>query len=141
MTEFIYKVASRGEGKTKWLLNQAKNELDGGETVILFNNEKNRGVEYRSFVEKYFVTFHEVCKVNSACHIHSIPHDAVVLIDNLLMLDMHMNVINYLNGQCKKVYITLDGKLAEEVTDCDTHPDQISIFDVMSEKELIHKDC
>ena len=35
MTEFIYKVASRGEGKTKWLLNQAKKELDAGEKELL----------------------------------------------------------------------------------------------------------
>lgn len=133
MTEFIYKVASRGEGKTKWLLNQAKKELDAGETVVLFNNEKNRGLEYKWFVEKYFVTFHEVCKVESACHVHNIPHDAVILIDNLLMLDMHMNVINYLNGQCKKVYITLDGKLAPSEPRNEVVSNQLSIFDVMSE--------
>ena len=45
MTEFIYKVASRGEGKTKWLLDQAKKELDAGENVVLLNNEKNQGLE------------------------------------------------------------------------------------------------
>lgn len=133
MTEFIYKVASRGEGKTKWLLNQAKKELDAGETVIFFNNEKNQGLEYKCFVEKYFVTFHEICKVESACHVHHIPHDSVILIDNLLMLDMHMNVINYLNGQCKKVYITLDGKLAPSEPRNEVDPNQLSIFDVMSE--------
>lgn len=133
MTEFIYKVASRGEGKTKWLLNQAKKELDAGETVVLFNNEKNRGLEYKRFVEKYFVTFHEVCRVESACHVPDIPHDAVILIDNLLMLDMHMNVINYLNGQCKKVYITLDGKLAPSEPRNEVDPNQLSIFDVTSE--------
>ena len=27
----------------------------------------------------------------------------------LLMLDMHMNAITHLQGQCKRVYITLDG--------------------------------
>lgn len=134
MTEFIYKVASRGEGKTKWLLNQAKRELDAGETVVLFNNEKNRGLEYKCFMEKYFVTFHEVCKVESACHVHNIPHDAVILIDNLLMLDMHMNVINYLNGQCKKVYITLDGKLAPSEQRTSVDPNQLNIFDVMSDR-------
>lgn len=133
MTEFIYKVASRGEGKTKWLLNQAKKELDAGETVIFFNNEKNQRLEYKCFVEKYFVTFHEICKVESACHVHNIPHDAVILIDNLLMLDMHMNVINYLNEQCKKVYITIDGKLAPSESRNKVDTNQLSIFDVMSE--------
>ena len=133
MTEFTYKVASRGEGKTKLILNQAKKELDAGETVIYFNNEKNQGLEYKCFVEKYFVTFHEICKVESACHVHHIPHDSVILIDNLLMLDMHMNVINYLNGQCKKVYITLDGKLAPPEPRNEVDPNQLSIFDVMSE--------
>ena len=133
MTEFIYKVASRGEGKTKWLLNQAKKELDAGETVIFFNNEKNQGLFYKCFVEKYFVTFHEICKVESACHVRQIPHDSVILIDNLLMLDMHMNVINYLNGHCKKVYITIDGKLAPSEPRSEVDPNQLSIFDVMSE--------
>ena len=133
MTEFIYKVASRGEGKTKWLLNQAKKELDAGENVIFFNNEKNQGLEYKCFVEKYFATFHEICRVESACHVNHIPHDSIILIDNLLMLDMHMNVINYLNGQCKRVYITLDGKLAPTESRNEVDPNQLRIFDVMSE--------
>lgn len=134
MTEFIYKVASRGEGKTKWLLNQAKKELDNGELVVLLTNEANRGLEYKIFAEKYFGTFHEVCKVDTVNHIHQIPHDGVVLIDNLFMLDMHMNAITYLNGQCKKVYITLDGKLAPAEQRQEVDPNQLSIFDVMSER-------
>ena len=134
MTEFIYKVAPRGEGKTKWLLNQAKNELDAGEKVVLLTNEANRGLEYKIFAEKYFGTFHEVCKVDTVNHIHQIPHDGIVLIDNLFMLDMHMNAVTYLIGQCKRVYITLDGKLAPSEQRKTVDPNQLSIFDTMSDR-------
>ena len=134
MTEFIYKVAPRGEGKTKWLLNQAKNELDAGEKVVLLANEANKGLEYKIFAEKYFGTFHEVCKVDTVNHIHQIPHDGIVLIDSLFMLDMHMNAVTYLIGQCKRVYITLDGKLAPSEQRKTVDPNQLSIFDTMSDR-------
>ena len=136
MTEFIYKVAPQGEGKTRWLVEQAKNEIDSGELVVLLTNESNSGVQYKKFIENYFVHHHEVCKVNNLSHLSEIPTNSIVLIDDLFKLvEFRIGGFEVLNN-CKRVYITLNGTTTPP--DFNTKDDcQLSIFDIMREGDSI----
>lgn len=129
MPEIIYKVAERGEGKTRWLVEQAHKELTRGENVVLLTNG---AFGYKDFVENYYATFNEICKVDPVEDNTDIPHDCVVLIDNLFLLRKTLDEVNNISYKVKRMYITVEGILS---TEFENEPDktaeyqQISIFD------------
>lgn len=111
MNNIIYKVALPGEGKTRWLLEQAKRECDNDEHVVLITNGNFIDREYRSFSEDYVDLYKEVCLVQPVNKMHDIEEGSVVLIDDLFHLDIHMIGLRALQHKAKRVYITVDGVL------------------------------
>lgn len=111
MNNIIYKVALPGEGKTRWLLEQAKRECDNDEHVVLITNGNFIDREYRSFSEDYVDLYKEVCPVQPVNKMHDIEEGSVVLIDDLFHLDIHMIGLRALQHKAKRVYITVDGVL------------------------------
>lgn len=110
MAEIIYKIAGRGEGKTKWLVHKAKYELDNDNNVVLLTTDAD-GRKYKKFVDNYFSEFRQICRVGIVTDLHSLESDSVVLIDNLFELDLHMNAMSYIADVAKRVYITAEGKV------------------------------
>lgn len=105
MNSIVFKVAPRGEGKTKWLLTIAKDFSQRDGTTYLATKDEH---EYTKFCEKYFRTFDEVCSVIRYCGQNIDPSD-VVLIDNLMEQQFSTKEIVTLQNKCKCLFITIDG--------------------------------
>ena len=112
----IYKVAPRGEGKTKWLIHNAYDEIHSLDDdpnsiqtyVYLIVKDAN---EAQHFSEMYFSLYNEVCKVNFVVgsNLISVPYGSIILIDNLLLHTMNTRDLHLLIARCKKAYITIEG--------------------------------
>lgn len=109
MNNIVCKVAPKGEGKTKWLLNIAKECSDKNETVYLATSSV---YQYTRFCEKYFALFNTVCPV--IYYEDDTDKDSVVLIDNLVESGVNMNNIALIKNTCKTIYITVEGVLAND---------------------------
>ena len=113
MNDIIVKVAPNGEGKTSWLIEQAKKEHDeNGKTVVFFSASVDAN-RYVKFVEKYYAEFKTTCPVMFANRIDGVPDGAVVLVDNLFKQDV--NVFNFASifGRGCRCYATVCGIAAE----------------------------
>lgn len=121
MNEITFKIASRGEGKTKWLLNIAHSLKN--ESIKLYTETSS---EYAIFCEKYFRLYNEVCLVKRLDK-DEINADDVILIDNMLETNINFNDLKYINRSCKKIYATLEGNIDTQFDSFDSS--QISIFD------------
>lgn len=131
MAEYIYKVAPRGGGKTRWLLEQAHVESELENPVCLLVNDDPTGSrEYQKFVEKYFSIYHEICKVIVAEHITSVPKNSVVLIDNPLNLNKHIQSHIALEERATRIYVAVDGVDSETYEIKQPDSNQLSIFDM-----------
>lgn len=105
--KFIYKIAKRGEGKTKWLLDIADKETSLGKEVYLLTNNP---LQYRNFIEDFFSLYGRVCTVHHIGQISNAISGGIVLIDNLFNLNINLNEFNLLANICDAAYITLPGK-------------------------------
>lgn len=115
-TEFIYKVAPKGGGKTRWLAERALNEHLERNTICYLTNGN---YTYRKFMELFFANYNTLATIHPVDTIAEIPHDAVVLIDDLLNnTSWQLDEIRSLNGLAKKVYITVDGTPWEIPHEC-----------------------
>ena len=137
-TEFIYKVAPRGGGKTRWLADRALSEHLAGNNICYLTNGN---FSYRKFMELFFANYNTLATIHPVDIIEEIPIDSIVLIDDLLSYDISAQELNTLKGRAKKVYITLDGTVYEVPHECNckgkchskdnNEPDfeQLTIFD------------
>ena len=122
MNELVCKVASRGEGKTKWLLNAAKRYSDS-HAVYLVQDDLT---EYSRFCEKYFITFNELCKVQR--YTGAVEPNSVILIDDLFSQSIDFSDVAYLKRDCHKVFITINGVTVDNDSVVDST--QLTINDV-----------
>lgn len=105
MNNITFKIANRGEGKTRWLLEKAhefKNE------PVKFYSKTTQ--EYSQFCEKYLNFYNEIC---SAEHldIKNLTSEDIVLVDDLFSISDTTININYIKNVAKKLYITLEGNI------------------------------
>ena len=104
MTDITFKVAPRGEGKTKWLLEIA-NKFANEHNIYLYTQEET---EYSKFCEKYFHTFNQICPVRILTKV-SLTDNDIVLVDNLFNQDSFAGDINFLQRSCYRLFVTLEG--------------------------------
>lgn len=105
MNEITFKIAKKGEGKTRWLLDIAHSYAKTDRPVYYCAKLQT---EYGNFCEKYFRTFQEICNVKEL----SLPHlegDAVVLIDDMITMNITSSDIQYIQKNCYKLYIAITG--------------------------------
>ena len=107
-----FKVALPGEGKTKWLLNVAKRYLDEGRNVLLFTEDDT---EYQKFCEKYFNEFKEICHVQRMTAF-KLERQDVVLVDNLLKNSNSVADFKFMQRNCYKMFVTLEGITSQKDT-------------------------
>lgn len=109
-TEITYKVALPGEGKTRWLVRKAIEEIQNGEQVVLLaKNQEQLNKQYQNFAELFYSESNQICNVTLVTHLSDVPVGSVVLIDNLLDLGKHLDGVKELTGVVKKLYITVEG--------------------------------
>lgn len=108
---FVYKVAPRGEGKTRWLLDASLNLSEGGKQIFLATTNT---FEYARFVDKFFSLFNKVCPVQHTTDFKNVTQDSVVLIDDLLSSGIDLNEVIELQYKCSNVYITLEGTIGRK---------------------------
>lgn len=132
MTNITFKVAPKGEGKTKWLLNVAYKYSRQHKIYLIPNTSQ----EFVKFCDKYFATYQEVCPVYRYDGCENVEN-AVVLIDNLFEHNLTTNTIEFIRRNCYKMFIAVDGTL-EDNNSVDPYVfaeyEQLSIFDVLGEE-------
>ena len=124
MSKMICKVALRGEGKTKWLLDVAHRYSDSAFPVYFFTTKEGH---YRKFCEKYFRAFQSICTVEEF-NIENFVGNEIVLVDDLMSLDVDMKRLSEIRDNCYIMYATIEGT-TESITIIDT--DQLTIFDTI----------
>ena len=129
MNNIMFKVASKGEGKTKWLLEIA-HKYSKTHRVYLQTDYAN---DFSRFCEKYCMLFHEVCPVMRYSGVE-LDEKCVLLIDDLFAQTMSTTEVAFLSRHCYKAFITLEGKLALSEQRQQVDPNQLNIFDVMSDR-------
>ena len=117
MNDIVFKVAPKGEGKTKWLLNVANEYITAGRTVYLYTNDDQ---EYARFCEKYFNVFHHVCSVIRLTSLN-VTSDDVILIDDLFSYTMPISNIQKMQRDCYKLFITVEGTTNFNMSASDYH--------------------
>ena len=122
MNDIVFKVASPGEGKTKWLLNIANMYQNEGRQVYLLAQDET---EYAKFCEKYFKTYSEVCHVQRLTAVKD-THNSVVLIDNLLNHSFSAKDAEYINNNCYKMFVTIAGTTEFNITENGSKYEQLS---------------
>ena len=105
MNDITFKIANRGEGKTRWLLEKAHELKD---EPIKFYSKTTQ--EYSLFCEKYLNFYNEVCRVEHL-DIEKLTSEDIVLIDDLFSISDTKININYIKNVAKKLYITLEGNI------------------------------
>lgn len=105
MNDITFKIANRGLGKTRWLLEKAHQHRD---EPVKFYSETT--YEYSLFCEKYFSLYNEICKVEHL-DIENLTSEDIVLIDDLFSLSYTKININNIKKIAKKLYITLEGNV------------------------------
>lgn len=108
MNEVTFKIARKGEGKTKWLINIA-NMYDNERQVYLYTSDDN---SYRKFCEKYFSTYNRVCPVERL-NTFKLTENDVVLVDDLFTHSLDISEIRFIQRNCYKLFITLEGEQAD----------------------------
>ena len=107
MNNIFVKVAPNGEGKTEWLLDNAKRELDNNKKVVFVSSiDANR---YVKFAEYYRVKYNVPCPVTFSNRLDTIDSDTVVLIDNLFKQDLNTMAMTALFNRGCCVYLTICG--------------------------------
>lgn len=103
-----FMILPAGEGKTRWLVSKAFDEVNMGSNVyLLAHNSK----EYDKFLTYYRSEYRSRCPVRQAKSLTDIPYDAVVLIDDVEKQRKHLNFnLEDIKNICKKIFATVEGK-------------------------------
>jgi hypothetical protein len=110
--KLVYKIAKRGEGKTKWLLEKADEATSQGKEVYLATTNP---AEYQRFVEKFFSLYHRICTVHQLTTHSDITNlNSVVLMDEMLNSCFDVMEIKQMAWKCEKMYITLSGTVESD---------------------------
>lgn len=131
-TEFIYKVAPRGGGKTKWLVEKALVEQAEGNQIYLLINDPipNFGsIQYRKFMELFYTNFTRLATIHPIDKLETIPEGAVLLIDDLIKYDIIPSDLYKLRGKVKKIYIAVEGTIEKEPCKCKKDKEEIKVKD------------
>lgn len=124
MSKMICKVALRGEGKTKWLLDVAHRYSDSAFPVYFFTTKED---QYRKFCEKYFRAFQSICTVEEF-NIENFVGNEIILVDDLMSLDIDMKKLSGIKENCYKMYATIEGTTEADIV---TDTDQLTISDTI----------
>ena len=122
MTDITFKVARKGEGKTKWLLEVAHAHVEAGRPVYYYTDYDTT---YGLFCEKYFRTYSSICPVKRLGS-QLLTGKEVILIDDLLAVNCSLRDLLQIQHYAYKIYATVEGVTEDKVT---AEPTQISIFD------------
>jgi hypothetical protein len=112
MAKIVYKVAPRCGGKTVWLCERAKEELEAGKVLFYYTNAE-RMRHFNSFKEKYEYFCNGVCAIEPVLKAEDIPAEqlsnAAVLVDNFMeYMDGSQFVHGIKNNDQVTIYITLN---------------------------------
>lgn len=110
MSKITYCVKPRGEGKTRWLVEQAANEHENERNIWYAGTSES----YEHFCETYLSLIGKVCPVLFLEMAEEIERDDVVVIDNGMSYTNLGEVVEALEPFVYKLYITLEGNLASE---------------------------
>ena len=113
MNDITFKIARKGEEKTRWLLDVAKYYVNNRRRVFLFTDDEQ---EYARFCEKYFKMFSEVCEVQRLTSFQ-LTSDDVVLVDDLFSHCTSIGDFNFMKRNCYKMFVTLEGTDTFETED------------------------
>lgn len=105
MNNITFKIAKKGEGKTKWLLDIA-NKYSSSNKVYLYTDDER---EYREFCEKYFKMYSNICPVRKLTNVDSLE-GSIVLVDNMLNQDSATSDFTFIQRNCYKLFVTLEGE-------------------------------
>ena len=110
MVENMYfKVLPAGEGKTRWLVEKAFNEINKGNTVVLLSKDDE---EFDKFTMYYRTLFAMYCPVKLAKDIETIPNNAIVLIDNFMFkLEKNVFDVKAVKSKGAAIFATIEVKL------------------------------
>ena len=112
MAKIVYKIAGRCGGKTAWLCQRAKEELQAGKTLFYYTNAE-RMRHFNSFKEKYEYFCGGACTITAVMSTEDIPEaevkNAAVLIDNFMeYMDGSQFVHKMKQVEGLTIYITLN---------------------------------
>lgn len=95
--------ANRGEGKTKWLVEQAQREYDDGKRCICFG-------KYENFANIWEAIRHEACPIESRTHFYniSLDEDTCVFVDEFFSNNYLRDVVAAMSIGNAAWYITMD---------------------------------
>lgn len=97
--------AGRGEGKTKWLFEQAVNAYDSGNSCYFCGN-------YESFKEIWAAARHETCPVKHMTHVYNIDfadEHTCLFVDDVLSNELSGNIMACMKAfDGAKWYVTMD---------------------------------
>ena len=105
-----FKIATAGEGKTKWLLDLAEHYASRGINLYMFTTHEE---QYKEFCDKYFYVFKNICPVIRLTNLNQVTSEDIVIIDNLFMHgDVRLNDVLEVCNNCYKMFITIEGVTA-----------------------------
>ena len=132
MTNVTFKVAPKGEGKTKWLLSIAYKYSRQHKIYFIPKNS----AEFVKFCDKYFATYHEICPVYRYDGCEN-TENTVVLVDNLLEHNLTTNTLEFIRKNCYKMFISVEGTTREDDSADPYTPEyeQLTLFDMLKEKD------
>lgn len=129
MNPITVKVAPKGEGKTKWLLEVAKKYQDESRPVYLFTTDE---YTYVRFCNKYFATYSEACKVK-IYEVTDSLENSIVLIDDVMHQGIDSNIIINMQKSCYKMFVTFEGICY----DSDVQTGEVSTAELFEQLKLI----
>ena len=95
--------ANRGEGKTKWLVEQAQREYDSGKKCVCIG-------KYTGFANMWASIRHEACPVEFRTHLYGISLDenTCIFVDEFFLNNELRDVVAAMSLGKATWYITMD---------------------------------
>jgi hypothetical protein len=95
--------ANRGEGKTKWLVEQAQREYDAGKLCVFLG-------KHESFANIWASIRHEACPIEFRDHLYGVPfgEDLCVFVDEFFKNDCLRDIVAAMSARHATWYITMD---------------------------------
>ena len=137
MSKIIYKVAPPGEGKTKWLVDNANVEYCNGKTCYFLCFSSNV-TAYQDFCDMYMAYYNKVCPVLILDMTEDINENTCVFIDEGMSNELIGSIVKNLKSRCDKIYITLEGFTNNpdiSLNHADVDSNQLSIFDSINKED------
>jgi hypothetical protein len=107
MVDIKFKVLPAGEGKTRWLVNQAFNECSKGNSVYLLTDNDE---EYQKFMLRYRTEYSMYCPVKMVANSDEIK-DGVILIDNFVeKIEKGILNVSTIQSVASDVFATISGR-------------------------------